>query len=156
MRLSGIDEVIIRGANVDFDGYPTTAELEALSGYKFFDGFYLSRKPETKSNTETQRFPSGRSSSQSNFFKSYTFNTLWQSISLYNSDSILIDNSSNKFKELLNCKYHWVQRKSGAFWYVPSSVADYLTKHAPIGITYQPEVLTSKFKIVLIGEGEIG
>lgn len=156
MILSNKDEVIIRGTNADFDGYPTTAQLELLSGYKFFDGFYVSSKPETNTNSEVKKYPSGRSNSQSNYFKIYTISTIWQSIGIYNNDSILIDNSSNKLQELLNCKYHWIQRKSGDFYFVPSTVVDYTTKHAPVGITYQEEFSSNLFKITLNCEGEIG
>lgn len=132
-----VEKVILKGANEYSDGYITNTTLEALSGYQEFEGLYIMEQPILAPDNQKETYASGFKGSSRNYRLSLKLASRYQPYptSALNVREYIVDNSGNKFIDVLNCRYHWVQN-TGTHLYelVPTTEASYTTKNLSINI----------------------
>lgn len=152
MRYGEVEQIILKGANAYSDGYITNTTLEALSGYQEFEGLFISKQPQLISDSDIEVYPSGYRSSVGDYSMLINIESLWQDYptSSFDIRDYMVDNSGNSLKDVLKCKYHWIQN-TGTHKYelIPTGEADYTTKNLSVGIKPQYEQTSSKIRVLL-------
>lgn len=133
------EKVILKGVNAKpSQTYPTNAQLEALSGYQEYYGFFFEINLGALTNEgENTTFGSGFKSSNNKHRVKLTIRTEPKTYpeSAINFEDFFNDSSANSIYDVINCKYLYIQNdvvnnpNPTRLNLVPSGEADYTTKN---------------------------
>ena len=136
------EKVILKGVNAKpTQTYPTDAQIEALSGYQEYYGFFFEVNLGALTNEgDNTTFASGFKSSNDKHRVKLTIRTepITYPDSAISFEDFFNDSSGNNIYDVINCKYLYIQNDAAnnpnttRLNLVPSSEASYATKNRAV------------------------